>query len=333
MINYNFNLVENNLSNEINKIISNKDNKNNFQQCCLIKKLYHVKGKVSVYEVDKKGGFNILFTADSDSNGPSCNNKDNLCLGPSFPCLEKEYNKKILIESKNILFILIRYYFRKQSGLEIFTCNPYKSYYFNFKEIIDAENINNKINKKSKTKNKLIDACNKNQNFKFIQENGIFLYYNIYHKYRIFPLILGDKIDLYNMTYFYNNYDLLTIINLLSNRSFKDIYQYPVFPMLYEPFYEINNLKDNNKNNIIERDLSNHIGLQSVNENAIKRKQKILDTEKNRFDFSSPLFKVFFSNLNIISNFLMRLIPFSFIAVEYNLYMFEYRKEELFNSD
>ena len=145
MINYNFNLEENDLSNEINKILSNKDNKNNFQQCCLIKKLYHVKGKVSVYEVDKKGGFNILFTADSDSNGPSCNNIDNLCLGPSFPCLEKEYNKKILIESKNILFILIRYYFRKQSGLEIFTCNPYKSYYFNFKEIIDTENINYSI--------------------------------------------------------------------------------------------------------------------------------------------------------------------------------------------
>ena len=60
----------------------------------------------------------------------------------------------------------------------------------------------------------------------------------------------------------YNNYDLLTTINLLSNRSFKDIYQYPIFPILYSL---IN----------LGRDLGEHLGLQKLNVESAKRKEII----------------------------------------------------------
>ena len=108
----------------------------------------------------------------------------------------------------------------------------------------------------------------------------------------------------------YNNYDLLTIINLLSNRSFKDLYQYPIFPMLYKPFCEINNINDTNITK--ERDYSIHIGLQTVNDTAKKRKEKIIkkyiDSEEDIFG----LFKRNFSTFNFTLDFLTIILSKNF---------------------
>ena len=82
----------------------------------------------------------------------------------------------------------------------------------------------------------------------------------------MFPLFFEQLNDWKNKIYFYKNYDLLIIINLLTNRSFKDLYQYPVFPILYKPFKIIEDK---------ERDLSAHIGFQELNEKTKKRKKLI----------------------------------------------------------
>ena len=329
IVNYDFNLKENILSEKINKITSNKEN---MKECCLIKKIYHVKGKISIYKDHEKQIFKILFIADSGCNGPICSFIQNynrkventeICLGPNFPCLEKEFNNKILIKSNNILFMIIRNYYNKTSGVEIFTYNPYKSYYFNFKSIIDINDIIN-------TDNILINAFNNNKNFKLIQKNDITLYYNIYYKSIIFPLILNNNIELYKMSKYYNNYDLLIIINLLSNRSFKDLFQYPVFPMLYKPFYiittNINNTNNINDINIIkERDLSNHIGFQEISKDSIDRKKNFLKND------SKFLFFLFYSNDSFVSYYLIRLIPFCFLAIETQKNGFD-NPNRLFNS-
>ena len=57
------------------------------------------------------------------------------------------------------------------------------------------------------------------------------------------------------MTYYYNNYGLFTIINILGNLSFKDLFQYSVFPLLYK--YK-GVFDDKKKVGINERDLSLH---------------------------------------------------------------------------
>ena len=62
----------------------------------------------------------------------------NICYGSIFKCPEREYNKKISIKSDDIIFILIREYFHRVSGIEIFTNNN-KSYYFNFNKKFDVK--------------------------------------------------------------------------------------------------------------------------------------------------------------------------------------------------
>ena len=140
-------------------------------------------------------------------------------------------------------------------------------------------------------------------------------------------MILNNKISLTEISLYYNNYDLLTIINILSNRSFKDVYQYPVFPMLYKPFCKINNYNKIGKDEIKqERDLSKHIGLQELTKGNVKRVELFLkkdedegkaeEEEEDEFDKTNVLFNTFYSSHSYTANYLMRLIPYCFIAVE-----------------
>ena len=168
---------------------------------------------------------------DSDDYQQFQEKEANLCYGSEFTCFEKEYNKRLSIKSKNIMFAIVRNYCRKSSGIEIFTYKPYKSYYFNFKDLIAINDI------KNEESNKLIKEFNGNKSFMLINKINndneciYTLYYNIYYIPLLTPFISKNNIDIKEMSQFYNNYDLLVMINLLSNRSFKDLYQYPVFPM------------------------------------------------------------------------------------------------------
>ena len=114
-----------------------------------------------------------------------------------------------------------------------------------------------------------------------------------------------------------SSFDALIYLNLLSNRSYNDIYQYPVFPLLF--FYDINN------KSIIERDLENHIGFQNVTKMSEKRKKKIINIFKSKKDEIesginrekiSYYFESNFSNINYICNYLIRIFPYTFISIE-----------------
>ena len=129
----------------------------------------------------------------------------------------------------------------------------------------------------------------------------------------MFPLFSEEYDDWKKKLYFYNNYDLLTIINLLANRSFRDLYQYPIFPILYKS----NNMFDNEIKG--ERDLSKHIGIQELNEKCKERKKKIkesYDTTKEENDETPCLFNTHYSNIVYVSNYLIRLFPYCLTAIE-----------------
>ena len=117
--------------------------------------------------------------------------------------------------------------------------------------------------------------------------------------------------------YFYNNYDLLTIINLLSNRSFKDLYQYPIFPILYKPC----NIKVDK-----ERELGLHLGLQELNEKSKIRKELIkksyrssyIEVEEDELEQTNEyLFSTHYSNLVYTSNYLLRIFPYCLASIEF----------------
>ena len=92
--------------------------------CCLVKKSYHVKGEIIIIKRERANYlFEIIFCSNSDNSGETCNksDKDNniknrelinstnikICYGSVFPCLKKEFNRKILIKSQDIKFISI----------------------------------------------------------------------------------------------------------------------------------------------------------------------------------------------------------------------------------
>jgi len=322
-INYNF-ILEDNIFLEIIKNNNPLYKEKNRVKCCIVKKNYHVKGEMFILKREEySSDFEIIFCSDHNNDGENCNkitknknnsklnsNNDKICYGSVFPTSQKEFNRKIFIKSKDIKFMLIRNYYRKTSAIEIFTYKSNKSYYFNFKEFIDVIN----------PKNLLLKTVIENENFKNIDYHKIIsLYYNKKYISTMFPLCFSERLEPKKIIKFYNNYDLLTIINLLSNRSFKDLYQYPIFPILYKP----NNILDNEINK--ERDLGQHIGIQDLNEKNKERKElieenynySIEDMDIEEEEKSMPhLFNTHYSNIFYSLYYLIRIFPYSLIKIE-----------------
>jgi hypothetical protein len=203
-----------------------------------------------------------------------------------------------------------RIYFYRKSSIEIFTNT--KAYFFNFED--------------EGTMNKIFDFINKNCNNNYLPikinniVNGLLkINTNILQKIEQ----NGNFIDLIKahiskgQIFEMSTFDLIILINLISNRSLNDLNQYPVFPLLY--FY------DKSSNTLIQRNLNEHIGFQTVTEEAKKRKKLLKDTydgsvdeynEDNKTDETLCFFNTHYSNIVYTSNYLIRLFPFSSLSIE-----------------
>ena len=309
------------------------------EKCCIVKNTHHVQGELTIVknnnQKDKK--FYIIFTGKKEKEknknekvisnnefsinstdtekeinkeiiSPQINNdfclcppKAKLCYGSTFNCPERDYNKNIIINSKDILFLLIRVYFHRVSAIEIFTIN--KSYYFNFQKNFEINNLKTNI---------ILNEVGNNPCFKKIKikkENLILGYYNIKYKSYLFPLF-EDEINNWDKKFsYYSSFDLLILINIFSNRSFRDVYQYPIFPSLFD---SIN----------VTRDLSQHIGLQDFLPESKKRKDLLLKTFKSNDDDKEineemHIFSIHYSNPAYVFNYLLRVFPYSFLSIEF----------------
>ena len=323
ILNYDFSLSQD--DKYINNIISTYIEKNlrklkNQEKCCLVKNTHHIKGTLSIIEMDYNGVdcFELFFFASqTQTTEPTCNSplnsgggsQRNICYGSTFPCPKKDYGSIYNIKSRDIMFILIREYYHRVSAIEIFTSNN-KSYFFNFNKFF--------INDKSKNLNQTLKTISLYFNKIKIniekQDKKILLgYYNQDYEQYLYPLFSEDINVWEKKNICYSNYDKIIIINLLSNRSFKDIYQYPVFPMFY------------NHIGLKERDMNTHIGLLGINEESIKRKNLILESyntnlDEKKFDNEDEevcLFNTYYSNPIYICNYLLRIFPYSFLSIEF----------------
>ena len=304
---------------ELNKIID-EYNKTIFQQIknndeikkyhiCLIKQLYHVKGNLYAIKQNKEliiyfYGYPYDFENNVEyllcCNRKEENNKNNICYGSIFKCHKKEKNKKIKINLNNIRMILKRNYCYRESGLEIFT--ETKSYYFNFYSQKELNNFLDWI--------KDIELCpiiinNKKigyirLNADYIKDNNNFIEY----------ILNLSKEKLYDIC----NFDLIILINLISNRSYIDLNQYPVFPLLF--FYE-NRIKK-------ERNFEKHIGFQTstiasnIRKNAFLTSYNIMKDSETQENGNNNIyyFNTHYSNCMYTSYYLIRIFPYSFCAIE-----------------
>ena len=337
ILEYDFNFKENEIVETLlNELFSKYDNNNNkyfvSEKCCEVKNTHHVFGEIYFYKnkMKKEKNFEIIFKSikekdknenldnninknNEKSNNYFCYNprKNNLCYGSVFPCPKREYDRNIIIKSKDILFLLIRVYYHRLSGIEIFTIN--KSYYFNFQNTFEINNL--------KT-NKVLNEIANNNYFKKIKtkkDNIILGYYNIKYKSYLFPLFEDEIFNNWEKKIYYlNNFDILNLVNIFSNRSFRDIFQYPVFPALYDLLG-------------FTRELSQHIGLQELNAESIRRKDLFLKTITSNLDDDNEsnsqnsndnynelfIFSIYYSNPAFLFNYLIRLFPYSFLSIEF----------------
>ena len=297
---------------------------------CLVKQLYHVKGKLFVIcQENKLIIYFYSFQDEIQNDEKYCcnkkrekddikdNKKDNkkiLCYGSLFKSQKKESKKKIKIELNEIRMILRRIYFYMKTAIEIFT--ETKSYYFTFqseKKVRDMISI-------------LISPCENSYfplnvnddkigyikfNKKYIEGN----FTNLINKKNNFIEYFSNKTSMGELCEM-SNFDLIIILNLISNRSYSDLFQYPVFPNLF--FYE-------KKNEIIQRDLKVHVGLQESTEMQKERKEAFLssyeESDNDNFAFVEidekvHYFNTHYSNIVYTSNFMIRLFPYSFSSIE-----------------
>jgi len=295
------------------------------ENACFIKQQYHVKGDFFLSK-NLDNFFSIYFYSypPKEQNNykihPNCNKKtineskifkesnSELCYGSIFKCPYKECNRKIVIDSDDIRLIMKRIYFYRKSSIEIFTNT--KAYYFNFED----EDTMNKIFdfiKKYCNNNYLPIKINKEING-LLKINQNILNSNFLQKIdqneNFIDFIKGhiSKGQLFEMSTF----DLILSINLISNRSLNDLHQYPVFPLLY--FY------DKTSNTLIQRNLNEHIGFQTVTEESKKRKKLLKENfdGDNSQDETTCFFNTHYSNIVYTSNYLIRLFPFSSLSIE-----------------
>ena len=299
----------------------------NKYKICLVKQNCHVKGNLFI--INENHEFIIYFYSHSYDfktkteiktlcNKSQDNNKSSLCYGSIFKCLDKEKNRKLILNIKDIRMILKRIYYFRKSGIEIFTTT--KSYYFNFyseEELNNFFNIFNSYLEESKPKLFYPIIINNNINLGYIKINIDIISENGSKKLSenfIEFLEYISKEKHFNLCVF----DIIILINLISNRSYIDLNQYPVFPILH--FYE--------KGIEIKRKLEEHIGFQDSTKLAKSRKEdyencyayQINETNINRINILDEeeihYFNINYSNIVYVTNFMIRLFPYSFIAIE-----------------
>ena len=286
----------------------------------MIKPEYHLKGHLFTIENNNK--FILCFYSNpyifrkNHENVETCNRNDSfdLCYGSLFNCHIKEKNKKILINFDEIRLILKKIFYYRKSAVEIFT--EAKSYYFNFYEEKSLEEFMKLF--LNKVKNMYYPIYNNNDLLGYIKLNEIFFRQIKLSKGINFVDIILNK--LYNKEYpEISVFDALLLINLISNRSFLELNQYPVFPLLF--FYD----KSNNK---VSRDLNNHIGFQEVTAESKLRKDILINSfndyrvslaesgDESKVYGKEHYFNVHYSNIVYITNYMIRFFPYSFLAIE-----------------
>ena len=230
----------------------NQENKSDLEyNVCHIKPLIHDKGFI---EINKK---NILFYSypyyinNNDNDNYDTERKS--CYGCLFNLKEK--NSKILrykkIKINNIKYYIVRKYLFEKNAIEIFTNNN-KSYYFQFQNVNQKDNFIEKIKEINNqivqfTKNKFVDEWKKG---------------------------------------YMSNFEYIMNVNLLGNRSYRDLSQYPVFPWLIKDNdiilkEDIEEIKiDEKLNNDCDDDIQRKINLK-IEKNIEEKKEDNKLEEKN----------------------------------------------------
>jgi len=289
--------------------------------CCLIKPGLHITGFI----ICKKEEFDFIgFPRQlNDPNIFFYDNEKKMCYGSYFKSNNVYY---LNIKFENIVFVYKKKYIYKDNAIEIFT-KQNKSYFFEFNDVKQSEE-----KKKKNFRNtffNIITRTDKDTNDeKYYYTGKLKKLYN-----NVDSLLESAKKK--NISKF----EFLIRINLIANRSFKDIIQYPIFPWIISKNYiinkdkkEIKNINDFLKNENL-RQLSKPIA--TLDEKRLEKTQRQYEISKNKFinqyGDSKPLdyskidelksvsnyfsipsyFTYHYLGVDKVNNYLNRIFPFS----------------------
>ena len=307
----------------------NKNENKKYHLSCLVKTSHHIKGvcfiddtnlNFKVFLNQKTGsamsGIEIGFTTKDDDY----DQERQTCFGSYFICHPKDRDiYKISIKYSDIKWIFRRRYYYQNSALEIFTTTN-KTFYFNFKFEKEREDVINEIVSKLNEPSKIIDDL---KDPKDIFENVIG-YENVAVTDSVKKgkkIKLSKRIDLWK-DWKMTNYELLMWLNIYGNRSFNDISQYPVFPWVLDSYQDpIKNDQKNSDQKYSLRDMSLPMGMLAIDEKGEQRKELFLLNYETLKESAEEGMKPYFygsnySNPIYVCNYLMRIFPFTHIAIE-----------------
>jgi hypothetical protein len=199
----------------------------NSHKCCYVTQMSHIKGYFylnKLYCSFIQNIYNNLSDDEKLKEDEDYNEQKKMCYG-SYLNINKSKYVYIDIKYKSIQFIFLRRYYYKDSAIEIFTSKN-KTYYFNFPDSFKRQNALNLILSKFSTKKEIKVLKNKLIGYDVSASNK---YFNINNNTNSdFLTNLIENWQDWNISTF----ELLLWLNILSNRSFNDISQYPVFPWI-----------------------------------------------------------------------------------------------------
>ena len=291
---------------------SKKNNPNDtIFECCYIKLSHHIKG---LFKISKEGLFfrpiKLKYITSEIERDEDYDYNNKTCWGSIIGYNEKDKDRIVYKWSLNDLkFIFKRRYYFKKKAIEIFTFNN-KSYLFTFKSQQKRDIALNNISQYIENKREIrIDTKeSKDKEDLYIGIENL-----ITHRKGVKTLTISSKIDEW-VNWQISNFEILMFFNILGNRSFSDINQYPVFPWILTNY---NDEKLNLEKDI--RDLSSPMGMLEIfEESKIRKELIIVQYDEETFDSSEPKrhYANHYSNPLIIVHFLSRLFPISQTHIE-----------------
>ena len=286
-------------------------------KCCLIKKTHHIRGFIFY------NNYKLYFISYYNNNNcEMCNLikncERNFCYGSVFNCPKKDELKYIEINLNEIKFIIKKNYFYRNSALEFYIYNG-KDYLFNF----------NQLGERNELMKQILIFCDEiysnSKNLKvFGYKISLDKLQNI-EKFNSFDILNKESYISNYLNEWHDrklsNFELIMIMNVFSNRSLSDIFQYPIFPLV---------IYENDKKERKIRDLTKPIGEQIYNDLSLTRIELINNSfisllyeigNEEYYDKHSLIPKINFyqtnySNPVYLSFYMLRTIPFSFTAIE-----------------
>ena len=165
-----------------------------------------------------------------------------MCFGSYLKLNQSKY-VYLKIKYTSIQFIFLRNYYYKDSAIEIFTSKN-KVYYLNFPDSFRRQNALNLLLNKFSNKKEIKISKNKLIGYNLSPSDNNFLNFPASDPSSDFILNIIENWQDWNIS----TMELLLWLNILSNRSFNDLSQYPVFHWILTQYEDI--LNQNKENSL-----------------------------------------------------------------------------------